>query len=692
MNTKMRLKDKRRSKSFGFHSIRFRIIISYFIPAILILLTGAFTYSKSSAVLGETYREAALSTLTARGDYIELVMESIRTKANQLSSNANIAKYYAGAYKKGSQEEYSAYDAAYKDVIAMAGADKYIYAASILSKKQDAISSFANFSSDYSYDIFESSDFLSNLLNGEKEVWIKGHDYLSQMLKLDDNKIGFSYIRALQNKSGKTLGYIVIDLKKDALEKVLKEADFGQSSEIALWLNSDSKIESPLNQEHYTLDKAGVFEKEKARNNNSGSLLVPGEKGMNYFIFRNINATEFYLYGIIPKNQILMKVDMIKKITATCILLAIFLALLTGTAVASGINSTVGKIRKAVEKASQGDLTAEITRCGRDELGVLAAGINRMLYEMKTLIQNNQSVAKQVIDSGDQVQTVTERMKESSGAILSCVEELKEGAASQAKEAESCLLEMEELSKKVNVVYQKADKVIETTKDSRELALSGVKTIEDLKGHTVAVTAQMQQIGREIEDLEENSMTINRIVDVINGIAEQTNLLALNASIEAARAGGMGRGFAVVAQEIRKLAEESAEAAVKIKANINGIQTNNRQVIITVKSAGETVENQGTALADAIAMFHQINGCVDNLAVNMEDIVTELREVETVKSVNLEMTENLSALLEQSAAVFETVNQTAILQMAAAGELNQASKELADHSTMLKEAVKAFVI
>lgn len=684
MNTK--------EKKTGFHSIRFRIIASYFIPAILILLTGAFTYSRSAAVLGETYKEAALNTLAARGDYIELVMESVKTKANQLSSNANIAKYYAGAYEKGSQDEYNAYDAAYKDIIAMAGADKYIYAVSILLKKQGAISSFANFSADYSYEIFESSDFLESFSEGEKEGFISDHDYLTKMLKMDAAKIGFSYIRTLQNKSGKTLGYIVIDLKKDALQSILAEADLGGNSEIALWLNSGKSIESPSNQKHYAFDKAKLFEKEKSKQKDSGSLLVPSKGGDNYFIFCLISGTKMYLYGMLPESQILMKVDMIKKITLVCVLLAVFLALLTGTAVASGINGTIGRISRAVRKASQGDLTAEITHCGKDELGVLAAGINMMLHEMKVLICNNQNVAEQVVSSGEQVQAATGKIQASSDAILSCVEDLKEGAASQAGEAENCLLEMEELSKKVNVVYQKADKVIEAARGSKELALGGVRAIENLKGHSLAVKEQMQQIGREIEELEANSATINRIVDVINDIAEQTNLLALNASIEAARAGGMGRGFAVVAEEIRKLAEKSGEAAVKIKANINGIQVNNRQVILTVKAGGETVENQGLALMDAVDMFHQINGCVDNLAADMEGILKELGEVEKVKLVNLEMTENLSALLEESAAVFETVNQTAVLQMTAAGELNQASRELTDHSARLKESVKAFVI
>lgn len=681
-----------KEKKTGFYSIRFRIIASYFIPAILILLTGVFTYSRSAAVLGETYKEMALNTLGARGDYIELVMESIKTKANQLSSNANITKYYAGTYEKGSQDEYNAYDAAYKDIIAMAGADKYIYAVNILLKKQGAISSFANFNADYSYDIFENSDFLESFSEGEKEGFITGHDYLTQMLKMDAAKIGFSYIRTLQNKSGKTLGYIIIDLKKDALQSILMEADLGGNSEIALWLNNGKIIESPSNQKHYTFDRADIFEKEKSKQKDSGSLLVPSKDGDNYFIFRHISGTKMYLYSMIPESQILIKVDAIKKITLVCVLLAVFLALLTGTAVASGINSAIGKISRAVRATSEGDLTAEIAHCGKDELGMLAAGINRMLYEMKTLIRNNQSVAEQVVTSGEQVQKATGKIKTSSDAILSCVEELKEGAASQAGEAENCLLEMEELSKKVNVVYQRADKVIEAARDSRNLALNGVKTIENLKGHSIAVKDQMRQIGREIDELEVNSVTINSIVDMINDIAEQTNLLALNASIEAAKAGGMGRGFAVVAEEIRKLAEKSGEAAIKIKANINNIQVNNRQVIITVNTAGKTVENQGQALLDAIDMFHQIKDCVDNLTVDMEGILSELGEVEKIKSVNLEMTGNLSALLEESAAVFETVNQTAVLQMTAAGELNRASKELTDHSVLLREAVKAFVI
>ena len=116
--------------------------------------------------------------------------------------------------------------------------------------------------------------------------------------------------------------------------------------------------------------------------------------------------------------------------------------------------------------------------------------------------------------------------------------------------------------------------VSDQSKITQEKAQNGKKLLIDLVASVEDIAEVSQEVAQSVELLTERSQEIGKIVDLITGIAEQTNLLALNAAIEAARAGDAGRGFAVVAEEVRKLAEESAQAAEQIGALISEIQKN----------------------------------------------------------------------------------------------------------------------
>lgn len=118
------------------------------------------------------------------------------------------------------------------------------------------------------------------------------------------------------------------------------------------------------------------------------------------------------------------------------------------------------------------------------------------------------------------------------------------------------------------------------------------------------MTAKVEE---SIEDLKRESETINQFVSVITDISEQTNLLSLNASIEAARAGEAGRGFAVVAEEIRKLADNSAEAAGEIRNNVENISAQTGVSVESAKQAGEMVAQQTEAVREVIGVFQDMS-------------------------------------------------------------------------------------
>src|SRR5699024_719624 len=108
----------------------------------------------------------------------------------------------------------------------------------------------------------------------------------------------------------------------------------------------------------------------------------------------------------------------------------------------------------------------------------------------------------------------------------------------------------------------------------------------------------LQQMGGMIGSLEDKVTAIGSVIDAITAISTQTNLLALNASIEAARAGEHGKGFAVVAEEVRKLAEQSAQSAEQVRTTIHELQDGTHHVIEQMSSTRDTFESQSSVVKD----------------------------------------------------------------------------------------------
>ena len=148
--------------------------------------------------------------------------------------------------------------------------------------------------------------------------------------------------------------------------------------------------------------------------------------------------------------------------------------------------------------------------------------------------------------------------------------------------------------------------------------------------------------------IEESSKRIGQIISVIDEIAFQTNLLALNAGVEAARAGEAGRGFAVVAQEVRELAQRSANAAKEIKTLINRSAEEVGGGVALVRSTGD-------ALEEIVALVNRVDGHVNSIATAAREQATGLQEINTSVNHMDQMTQQNAAMVEETTAASQTL-------------------------------------
>ncbi|MDF2942416.1 MAG: methyl-accepting chemotaxis sensory transducer [Herbinix sp.] len=302
---------------------------------------------------------------------------------------------------------------------------------------------------------------------------------------------------------------------------------------------------------------------------------------------------------------------------------------------ATSFNKMIDNIRKqamVAEQIASGDLTVEVTLRSENDL------LGKKLYEM---VHNNNEILSGIATASEQVAVGARQVSDSSIA-------LSQGATEQASSVEELTASLEEIASQTELNAKNASQANTLAESAKENAVQG--------------NNQMREMLKAMEEINESSADISKVIKVIDDIAFQTNILALNAAVEAARAGQHGKGFAVVAEEVRNLAARSANAAKETTDMIEG----------SIKKA-----EGGTRIAKetAEALNKIVNG-VDKVAALVNDIAIASNEQ------SMGITQINQGIMQ--------VSQVVQTNSATSEESASASEELSSQAALLKETVGKF--
>ncbi|CQR56708.1 methyl-accepting chemotaxis protein [Paenibacillus riograndensis] len=338
-------------------------------------------------------------------------------------------------------------------------------------------------------------------------------------------------------------------------------------------------------------------------------------------------------------------------LTISVVVGAVIVSVLIGYIIARSISKPLMRMLGLATEVASGNLTQRADISTKDEVGQLASALNRMVDNLKDLINgivmNSQSVAA------------------SSEEISASTQEIASTSTTQSVASANITELFKELSVAINSVAVSAEEAAELSNETVRTAREGGNVVEtSLQG--------MQAVNYQMTQLEEDSSKIGDIIEVIDDIAEQTNLLALNAAIEAARAGEQGRGFAVVADEVRKLAERSSDATKEITKIIKAMQENTKQ---SVRAVAESVE-QSSMTSQA---FEQIISMVNSSSLKVNEIAAACEEESAQAAEVMSSVESIAASSEESAAASEETAATCQSLAQLAEELAQSAAAFKTH-------------
>ena len=359
---------------------------------------------------------------------------------------------------------------------------------------------------------------------------------------------------------------------------------------------------------------------------------------------------------------------------------------------ASKIANPLIKAAEFAENVANGDLTQRMELKLNDEVGKLVTSMNLMSENLHGVVTGIAAAANDMAASSEELSASADETSKSVQQVAATIQEVSRGSQETTT---NVTLSQENLQQSATAIENVAKEIEEVAAYATEASTQGEegRKAADEAAATITNAAQsVQETTAVVQALGEKTAQIGEFIGIITSIADQTNLLALNAAIEAARAGEAGRGFAVVAEEVRKLAEESNEAAGSITDLVKGIESEMQVALEAMnrsdKEVGEgaaTVKHTSEMLKEIVAGVQAVTEKVQNISAAAEQINASTAEV-------VDGMQSVAAVAEENAAASEEVSSATEEQTAAMEEVGSSAATLAKLAQDLQEMVSQFKV
>ena len=700
-----KVKQVKPRKKSVFSSLITKTVFAFGILILIIVVQGTMSYSTAKNMLMEEAEDALLTTIKAKGDYLELGLEQVSSKMIELMTGDDMMASYLD----------SSLDVTLLTDAQQTAKDNVLEEIGNIKSFSDFVSNVYFFcdhmggktstpltmNGDY-YTKFAASDLGKKILDAsERFGYLGAHDYLENAIKesqinqsFDASKFAISIWRKISMK-GMTV-VLIVDIDRPTVYNSLVDLDRGVGS-YAAFVAPEGR-ETVYAGGEADVAAAPVFSQLPVYQEALNSGLTEGFlqttwNGNNYvFAYSLIGATGAMVATLVPSAVLMESAKAIQTNTFLTVGVAIVLAVGICIFLAHTMKGGMKTVTTRLEKVSGGDFTPSVPAKSTDELGQIAAGVDRMAENIRGLIVQVKEVIETVTDVTGQVGEHTETLIQSSDEICGAVSEIEQGIAVQADDAQDCVTQITELSEQIEVVSGYSEEITRISSDTNGAINEGLETINELHEKSKATEEITYAIQSDIVSLNEQTKAIGGFANIINDIAAQTNLLSLNASIEAARAGEAGRGFAVVAEEIRKLADQSKEAANEIGGIVGKIQKQTDQTVEAVNQAGAIVASQNESLDSTLSAFHKVNDRVKQMADNLTKISAEMTRMEDVKREAVNAIMNISAVSEETSANATQVDSNAKMQQSLVDELKNSVELLSEKAKQMEETVSVLKV
>lgn len=694
---KVKQKTKKEKKSV-FNSLITKTILAFVLLILIVVVQGTMSYSSARDMLINEAEGALVTTVKAKGDYIELGMEQVSDRMIEILTGDDLKNFYLTAnidLLNVTEDQKKARESVDEKLSSMKTISDFVYHLYFFSDHISGKSTSPMPMTEDYYEKFAASELGNRLITTtDKFGYLGKHEYLEEQVvakdkAFDSSKYAISIWRKISMKAGTVI--FLVDIDRKTILDSLTDLDKGVGSYAAFIApegnetiycgGGTEEASAPV------FSDLAAYQEALASGQSEGFLQTSWQGKKYVFAYSQLGATGAMVATLVPQDVLMESAKSIQSNTTLLVGIAIVLAVGICVFLSRTMNGGMKMVTKRLKKASGGDFTANKPAKSHDELGRIAGEIDVMTASIRELVVQVKEVMETVTEVTGQVGAHTETLIRSSDEISGAVSEIEQGISVQAEDAQECVMQITELSQQIEAVSGYSEEITRISSDTNGAIAEGLEIIDELHEKSKATEEITYAIQSDIVSLNEQTKAIGDFANIINDIASQTNLLSLNASIEAARAGDAGRGFAVVAEEIRKLADQSQNAANEIGGIVAKIQTQTDQTVEAANRAGTIVASQNESLDSTLDAFHKVNDRVKQMADNLVKITEGMTRMEDVKKETVNSIMNISAISEETSANATQVDNNAKVQQNLVDELKKSVELLSEKAAQMEETV-----
>lgn len=484
-------------------------------------------------------------------------------------------------------------------------------------------------------------------------------------------------------------GVVSISISLKALTEIATQTQIGKEGYISIFDKNRNVLVHP------TLKPGSKNEDtviEDMFKKGSGSMVYDYQGQKKVAFFTTNKLTGWLIIGTMPEAEIAAAARAILVTTAGVIMVFLLIGSMMIYFIVNSIKKPLATMVRASEKISKGDLTVAIPVTSQDELGKLSISFNKMGDSLNAFLRQMQQTGDHLSSSSEQLSASAHQSSQAANQVAVAITDVAVSMEQQRNSVRDTVAILDQMAESVGRMATHTSQVAGQSSLAAAKAADGSEAVDRAAEQMAKIEQTVNTSASVVAKLGDRSKEIGQIVDTIAGLAGQTNLLALNAAIEAARAGEQGRGFAVVADEVRKLAEQSHEAAKQIASLISEIQSDTNMAVSAmddgtreVRKGAEVIHTTGKAFQEIAEVVTEVSAKIQNIAAATEQMVKGSQKVnDGIKQIDI--------MSQKVAEEAETVSAATQEQSAAMAEIDAASRALLQSAQKLQDEVNKFTL
>lgn len=378
------------------------------------------------------------------------------------------------------------------------------------------------------------------------------------------------------------------------------------------------------------------------------------------------------------------------KIFVVVLVIVVILAVVVVLFFTRGIKKRLGRISQAMQNAGKGDFSDVVVDSSNDEIGQLTMNLSEMRENLSDVMKTIAETSDQVAASSEELTASAEESSKSAELIAAATQTAANGTELTMQHVEEVVTSVAHMQARVKEAQTNGQSILSLSGAASRNSQDGTEAVHAVVKQMSEINNSVNEIGLFVNGLDKKSKEIGTIVNLIRDISNQTNLLALNAAIEAARAGEQGKGFAVVADEVRKLAEQSANSSEMIASLISDIQTETGKAVTAMQHGADNVEEGIRKTENVNDSFQSIKQAIDQVTNNVQEVSQTIEGVSSGSKRIVDVMDKVKKTARENAESNETNAAASQQQSAAMEEISASSEALSGMAMDLQAALAKF--